>query len=486
MGYKMAMHSDAILAAVEEVSHLVGVLDARISASPLAEAWQVRACFLAAENLAAVDGTPTRPADILGLMSGTALPHPDNYLPALAGYGHWRRCLAQVELSDLASRLVGRTLSTKAAAAEQQADWDLEDTLPVEGRRSMGTGTAGDVDEYARKVGERALRLMRKSNAEGPKLVALARGMQDAIRVDPDPDYFTRAHEIRKDVKAQAKARGEWLKGALPSPDDDEQEALIDGKVDEFLDGLDWEKPSHLGSCYAVLPDRLQDLGLSQNRLSCLTGATKRLGFEGRLDERALRGFLNQLAHEAKAGLALLDSLELLLAEFAVSPAAGFDARSQLPEIIYAFLLYPAVDTIWLETALDLQDRVVRKFVKRLSDGMLIAHWAERRSRDDSSGRDVRLWTAARFENDFQLAMRRPASSRRPSPARSLTPAAMINRSRSVDTSKPMSAVFEKFDQDMIDLEEEFGRFFGSRLAKIASREGPLRAKSGRPVGQST
>lgn len=61
------------MADAEVALQLITELDTRISASPLAEAWQVRAAFLAAETLAAVDGTPTRPADILGLMTGTPL-----------------------------------------------------------------------------------------------------------------------------------------------------------------------------------------------------------------------------------------------------------------------------------------------------------------------------------------------------------------------------------------------------------------------------
>src|SRR3546814_9688659 len=48
----------------------------------------------------------------------------------------------------------------------------------------------------------------------------------------------------------------------------------------------------------------------TRNRLSCITGATKRLGFERRLDDRAFVGFLKQLALDASSGLDLLDDLE--------------------------------------------------------------------------------------------------------------------------------------------------------------------------------
>lgn len=465
------MHSDAILAAIEEVSGLIGRLDARLSASPLEEAWQIRACFLAAETLSAVDGRPTRLADVLGAMSGTPLPSPANYLPALTGFGHWRRCMAQVELSDLASRLVGRTLTTSAQAAEQQADWDLQDSLPAPARKSMETGTAGEVDRYAYQVGQRALRLMRSEEITGSKLWGVALGMQVAIRADPDPDYFVRAHEMRQQVKTQAERRAESMKSALPSPASTEDAARIEQQVEEFVDSMQWEKPSHLGSCFGVLADRLQDIGLTVNRLSCLTGATKRMGFEGRLDERAFAGFLRQLALDARAGLALLDSLEQTMAQFAGSPDAKFDARSQLPEIIYAFLLYPAVDTVWLETALDLHGRVVRKFVKRLADAGLIAHWADRISRDDQNRREVRLWTAARFENEFSLAMKRAPATVRRATRFGLTPAEMIDRHSDVDIKVPMSTVFEQFENEMLDLDREFSRLLDPRLGKKLARE---------------
>ena len=465
--YKWEMRSDAIMADAEVALQLITGLDTRISASPLAEAWQIRAAFLAAETLAAVDGTPTRPADILGFMTGTPLPIVGNYLPAAAGFAHWRVCLAKVDLSDLASRLIGRALSHRAAADERQKDHDLEKSLPLPARKTMGHGTAEDVDRFAYEIGDRALRRMRERHCRGSRLWTLASGMQDAVRVDPDPTYFERIYYIQRDFLASSRAAAEQVKSALPSPTPDQLEA-VDTQIGQFVDAVRWDKRPHLGACFAVLPDRMQDLGLSVNRLTCMTGATKRLGFEGRLDDRAYGGFLRQLAQEARAGLALLDSLERSFGHFAGSPEAKPDARSQLPEVIYAFLLYPAVDTLWLQTALDLHERVVRKLIKRLADAGLIVHWADKRARE-SRGREVRLWTAAEFERDFQMAV----SNRERLPASRPSPTAMIERYRDAYISKPMSLVFERFDQEMMDIDREFGRFFEQHLGKNRSSQSP-------------
>src|SRR5690606_39131001 len=163
----------------------------------------------------------------------------------------------------------------------------------------------------------------------------------------------------------------------------------------------------------------------------------------------------------------LLDSLERSFGHFAGSPEAKPDARSQLPEVIYAFLLYPAVDTLWLQTALDLHERVVRKLIKRLADAGLIVHWADKRARE-SRGREVRLWTAAEFERDFQMAI----SNRERLPASRPSPTAMIERYRDAYISKPMRLVFERFDQEMMDSDREFGRFSSNNSGKID----PLRA----------
>src|SRR3546814_20978366 len=121
------MKSERIYAAIEEASGLIARLDARISVTPWAEAWHIRATYQAAERLAAIDGTPTRSGDILGLMMSSALPSQEAYLPATIGFGHWRRCLARMQFYDVTERLIGRSVTPLQAAAEAQADWDYED-----------------------------------------------------------------------------------------------------------------------------------------------------------------------------------------------------------------------------------------------------------------------------------------------------------------------------------------------------------------------
>jgi hypothetical protein len=383
--------------------------------------------------------------------------------------------LARVPLSDLAERLLGRRLSRRARAAEDQANWDLQDSLPPAGRHTMDMNAAADIDAYARQVSDRALRRMREAEVTGPRLMALALGLQAAIRLDPDPDYFERVFYIRRDIEEAAHHRAERARSALPSPAPADRRAAIEDERQTFLDALTWEKESHLGGCFAVVADRLQDLGLTANRLSCLTGATKRLGFEGRLDDRAFRGFLRQLTNEARAGIALLDSLELLVGEFGRAPEAKFDARSQLPEIIYAFLLLPAVDSVWLQTALDMQERVVHKSVKRLADGGLISHWADRQAQGDR-GREVRLWTATRFEKDFALTMNRPPALTPGNRDVRLAPAEIVGRVRDINLQVPMSVVFKRFDQEMVDIDREFSRIVGSLAQKIDPAGGSLSA----------
>lgn len=62
------MKTERIFEAIETASGLIARLDARISATPWAEAWHIRSTFYAAEKLAAVDGTPTQSGDIVRLM----------------------------------------------------------------------------------------------------------------------------------------------------------------------------------------------------------------------------------------------------------------------------------------------------------------------------------------------------------------------------------------------------------------------------------
>ena len=154
MGYGPVMKPETIYSAIEKASALIARLDARISATPWAEAWQIRASFLAASRLAAVDGTPTRPGDILGLVMNSPLPSPDAYLPASIGFGHWRRCVARMEFSEVAERLLGRSVSSSQAAVEAQDDWDREDTLSPAIRKAIANQPeqAETVDSYALEI----------------------------------------------------------------------------------------------------------------------------------------------------------------------------------------------------------------------------------------------------------------------------------------------------------------------------------------------
>nr|MBF0683705.1 hypothetical protein [Pseudomonas sp.] len=301
------MPSDAIYGLIEDVSQLITRLDARVLASPLAEAWQVRACFLAAESLASVDGTPTRQSDILRILSSTPLPSRDGYYPAMTAMGHWRRCMARVDLSELAARIVGAKPSPALQAQEEQEDWDREDRLPRAARQWSPVEILRDIDSYALRTAKRALEVMRSDEPlRGSRYLALARGLQVAVRTDPDPDYFDRIHDMREQFMADAAKAAEDRLAALPSPTEETVTQMRDQQV-RWLENVQWEKKPHWGACYAVLPDRMVEMGLTTARLSCLTGATKRLGFEGRLDDRAAEGFLRKLAQEARAGLDLLD-----------------------------------------------------------------------------------------------------------------------------------------------------------------------------------
>lgn len=460
------MKADTILAALEVTAQLIARLDARISATPLAEAWQVRACFLAAERLAAVDGTPTRSGDILGLMMDAPLPSPAAYRPATIGFGHWRRCMARIQFGELASRLLGRSVPPALAAEEAQLDWDIADTLPPAARRVFEQSREEEsVDAYALAVSERALDQLRRFDAPGSVFKSIAEAMKLAIRVDPDPDYFERIYDFRRRFEADVAER----MGPLPSP-------AGQNPAKELIASIKWEKTAHLGACFAVLPDRLQEMGLTANRLSCLTGATKRLGFEGRLDDRAFIGFLRQLTVDARAGLALLDSLESLLGRFGRSSATKFDPRSPLPDILYAFLVLPAVDVSWLEKMLGLKERVTFKLVKRLADGGLISHWGDRKVGigEGHGSRSVRLWGAASFEKDFNRSIKRRGGWVKPGLGSATTPAEMLNRHRDIDVSIPMSIVYARFDNELIDLDQQFGRFFERKQPKNRASRKPV------------
>lgn len=483
------MWSYQTLAAIEELSLFIGRLDARISATPLAEAWQVRASFVAAEQLAAVDGTPTRAGDILGLLMEAPLPSHDAYRPANIGLAHWSRCIARVELSEIASRLIGRAPSPTLQMAEDQADWDLGEQMPPRVRGTLrgrtGAPILEDIDAFAKQVSTRALETLRAHQGKGPATMGLAAAMQQAVRIDPDSDYFERVEHLRRDFIVRANEEATAQKAALPFPstakeagDLDRRRIQIDEWKERLLEGVSWDKPRHLGSCYAVIPDRLQELGIAQNRLSCLTGATKRLGFEGRFDDRALLGFLRQMAQEARAGLALLDSLEELMAQIATSNATTFNKGSSVPEVLYAFLLLPAVDTGWLGTSLELQPRYVQKLFKRLADGGLIAHWADakRSTLDGLATRDLRLWTAAGWEKAYETSMRRVR--KRTTGTKPIDPTLILERHRDVDVAKPMALVFKEFDQQLVDIDKAYGAFFDRNWWKSLSPQTAPRSEN--------
>src|SRR3546814_3656299 len=53
------------------------------------------------------------------------------------------------------------------------------------------------VDSYALEVSENALNKMRAYDAPGSVYHSLAKALREAIRVDPDPEYFKRIHMLR-------------------------------------------------------------------------------------------------------------------------------------------------------------------------------------------------------------------------------------------------------------------------------------------------
>lgn len=481
MRYMAPMKSDRIFSALEDASALVARLDARISVTPMVEAWQVRATFLAAENLAAVDGTPTRSGDILGLMMSSPLPSPDAYRPATIGFGHWRRCMARMEFSEIAERLLGRSISSAQAAEEAQSDWDMEDDLSPAVRRALSrqAGQEETVDSYALEVSERALDQLRSFDTTGSVYHSLAKGLQQAIRRDPDPSYFERVHKIRQRFEADVRSRFN-AKKTLPSPDDRDP-------ADEFLSAVNWDRKPHLGACFSVVPDRLQEMGVTANRLSCLTGATKRLGFEGRLDDRAFLGFLNQLSQDARAGLALLDALEAQMGEFGRSSATKFDQRSPLPRILYGFLLLPVVDAPWLQKALDLQESVTQKHFKRLADEGIISHWGDRPVLGPGrAGRPVTLWSAARVMDDFEKTARSRSTRAKSGPNPLPSPAEMLLRYRDIDVSIPMAVVYDRHQDELADLDKVYGHFFDRNWVKNRSSRKPIQSENAPSTNMET
>src|SRR3546814_4971623 len=63
------------------------------------------------------------------------------------------------------------------------------------------------VDTYALAVAENALKTMRAFDEPGSKYHGLAKALKNAIRVDPDPEYFTRIHRLRLKFEADVRNR---------------------------------------------------------------------------------------------------------------------------------------------------------------------------------------------------------------------------------------------------------------------------------------
>ncbi len=454
------MKTERIFEAIETASGLIARLDARISATPWAEAWHIRSTFYAAEKLAAVDGTPTQSGDIVRLMMSAPLPSPDAYLPATIGFGHWRRCLARMQFTEATERLLGRSVSPSQAAAETQTDWDWEDALSPAVRKAVASqaGQIETVDSYALEVSENALIKMRAYDAPGSAYHSLAKALREAIRVDPDPDYFKRIHRLR--LKFETDVRDHYaFKGNSPSPPDVDQAA-------EFLASVNWDRKPHLGACFSVVPDRLQEMGLTENRLSCLTGATKRLGFERRLDDRAFVSFLNQLAEDAKAGLAIFDDLETQMRSFSRAFKIRFDKNSPLPLILYSFLVLPAISSPWLQRSLDLLPGVTNKNLKQLEALNLIVQW-ERSS--SGAGRPTIFWAGGELTDAFRTASIARARQRGSGAIALPSPAEMLRRYADLDVSIPMAIVYDRHEKELIDLDKLYGRFFDRNWLKNRS-----------------
>lgn len=463
-GYDRDMVGIAVISALEEAAIAITRLNTRVSMSPMREAWYVRSTILAAESLAEIDGMQTAQADLIGLVSGAPLPSPQAYAQAIVGFGHWRRCIGRVELSDCAARLVGRTIAGSAAAREAQEDMDYEDLLPLGVRRVLRQTEPGEaIDAHADRSAARALAVLRSDERGGPRLLALIESMRDAVRLDPDPGYFERIWMLRCDLESNVDRRA-------PA-----------SLRDAFKAGLNWDRKSHLGACFSVVPDRLIDLGLATERLSCLTGGTKRLGFDARLDDQAFVGVLHKLAAEAHRGMALLDALERFLAKAFLSPATKFDSRSQLPEVLYAILLLPAVDAGWIADALGIDLRVVQKLLKRFSEAGIVQPWEQRRASKLADGRasDRQLWMASGFEKSFERARAAHVMARAPSPRLEFSPGELMSRYRDVDVAKPMAEVLVDFDQEMIDLDRAFGHFWKPEVGKNRLRRSPAQRVSG-------
>lgn len=448
------MGRDDVVGAVEAASAAIARLDVRVSLSPLRDAWQVRAAARAAIALAAIDGRHVREADLVGMMSGAALPVASSYLGAGTALAWWRRAVGRADLSEATQLLVGRKVTRARRAAEDQADWDGEDAMSRGARRALGNMMIGrgwiDEDRQAEAARLRALEAMRSA---GDGLPAIARGLRDALAVDRDPDRHGRVHDLSSLVARQARERLLADSAGLGA----EVVAARRDALDDMLASLDWEAPRGLGEAHMAVADRLVEMGASSMRLSILTGATKRVAVERRGDVRATCGFLRVLAREASEGLVLLSALESTVAAWASTPGIAADARSSLPAVLWAVLVLPVVDAGWIGEACGLEPRVVQKFLKRLADAGAIAPWAER-TPDGTTGRasSVRLWVARVFADELA---RHETRARLPLATRLAFPD-VLSRSAGLSSFAPMAEVFARHDREMVDIDAAFGRLW--------------------------
>lgn len=453
----MDVGRDDLLKPLEDASAAIARLDVRVSLSPLKEAWQVRAAARAAVALSTIDGRPVREADLVAIMSGARLPHASSYLGAGIALAWWQRVLGRIELSDRTEMIVGRRAGRRRRAAEDQAEWDGEAALSSAARRALGNLLSMkhelDGDAWAERGRRRALDAMR---AAGNGLPAIAIGLRDALSSSRDPDHHRRAHDLSNIVARQAEARL-----ATETREMDRERALARREaVDDMLASLEWEAPRGLGEAHMAVADRLVEIGATSSRLSILTGATKRVALERRGDARSIAGFLRTLTSEARDGLALLSALEATVASWSCSPGLSSDRRSSLPEVLWAVLVLPVVDTGWISDACELDARVVQKFIKRLSDAGAIEPWAERIS-EGVAGRSasLRLWVARGFAEELA---RHETRWRMRSSARTFSPEA-AEKVRSVTASVPMADIFAQHDAEMTEISNIFGHLWVRR-----------------------
>lgn len=443
---------------VELAARSIARLDVRISRSPLREAWDVRASLKAAASLSAIDGKPVREADVVGMMMGVLLPVQSSYLGAGTALAWWQRCIRRSDLSKQTRLLIGAEASSSRKAKEAQAECDLEDDLPLRARRLVSTFSYGDVegDRWAEEGRRRALETMR---ANGVGLLSVALGLKDALSLDRDPERHGRVHDLKAVLERQAAER---LERDLREVDEDLAQARRND-LHDMLESLDWEAPRGLGEAHMAVPDRIMEMGAASRRLPVLTGATKRIAFESKGDERALCGFLRTLTREAQAGEALLSAMEEIVARWASNPALSFDRRSSLPDVLWAMLALPVVDVDWIETACGLDARVVQKFIRRLSDAGAVEPWGERMAEGFmGKGGSVRLWVPVGLEQALvRHETRNAAGASAPRPMTFVsTLERTVSRIHEDRLAEPVSEMFVRFDKQIADIDAAFGHIW--------------------------